>query len=761
MKRKIIIWGLTFGSILFFGSAFAQTENQTNIPKKIFAKTLAQTLNLKPSEQTKCFKDLNKKGEETPFICSLKKAKIFTGKKTSKFYPDKNANWGFAVKTLCKAQKWTKPLTFKACAAYARKNGFLDSPLPKKLSSKSLISTDELNLLLKRIYGKSEAEILANPPPIAKKSTAAEIWPTEMPKENLPPLSFEPVAESSISTTFFNNIVLSAPLLNTFYLNEVYFVEGDLINTSADEVLVFLCRKSQECDNSVNFINKTNGNHFKIPLYFKETGNFSLGIIPGRSGQSIISPISVLPGPPPESIGGSAPLELSAIYSSGETTFKWNSGGSLARLIIFQENQRRDYIFRQTVKSFSPSSTDFAEFKKGPAGWLIKQNSVQSEIQKINLTVKDFIKIETDKIQIKNFPEIFQNPEHFTFEGKTLSLISNKAAFTLPNGQVKEIIFAENNLPSNTDFKIEMDLDAYGTYIFEINDPGGGAVVNAPIYVGQDIPLLPDFFALNPAKLDQTALNDLNQARQKLLELINLDRAKYSLSPISLSNELNQIAQGHSDNMIKLNFFGHIDPFGKGPEDRRKAAKFPAAVKENLAKSATLELAQAGLMRSPIHRIAILDPSVAQVGFGIAKNTEGYLFVTQNFAEPILTKTDLLSLETELFNKLNDERIINSLPLLTANSALNVVAEKWAQRMADEDFFDDTAPNGDSIAAEVRNQNIKSTLQMHIVNTNEKNQLTEEVLKQPGVADANNKSVGIGLGLNYIGELFMTVIYAQ
>lgn len=756
----IVLWGIIFGSIFLFNSAFAQTEEKTNVPRKIFAVSLAQTINLPESKQTKCFKDLKKSDKNTSAICALKKVKIFTGAKTSKFYPNKNTNWGFAIKTLCKAKQWTKSIKFKTCVSYARKNGFLDSPLPKKLSSKTLITADELNLLLERIYGKTsvteipEIEVAANPPPAEKKLT-------ELPKENLPGLSFSPVAESSIDTNFFKNVILSAPLPNTFYLNEVYFVEGNLINTNADEVLAFLCRKGQSCDDSINFIKETKENHFKIPLHFKETGNFSLGIIPGRSGESIVAAISVLPGPPTEPYGGFAPTSISTSYNNGETTFNWNGDGTLTRLVIFQENLRRDYIFRQIVKSFSPETSDFADFKKGQASFFVKQNLTQSKTETVNLTIKDFRKIEAEKIQINALPEVVQNLGHFIFEGKSLSIISKKAALTLPNGQVKEIIFAENDLQPNTDFKIETDLDSYGTYIFEINDPEGGAIINAPVYVGQDIPLLPDFFALNPAKLDKTPLADLNQARQKLLELINSDRAKHSLNSVSLSNELNQIAQSHSDNMVKLNFFGHTDPFGKNPDDRRKAAKFPAPIKENLAKSATLELAQAGLMRSPIHRIVIIDPLLTQVGLGITKNAEGYIFATQNFSGHVLTKADLPALEQELFNKLNDKRLSNGLPILTSNSILTSVAAVWAQRMADENFFDDIAPSGDTLVKMVRDQGIKSALQMHIVNTNEKNKLAEELLKQAGATDSNNKSAGVGLGLNEIGELFMVVIYMQ
>ena len=107
----IIVWGAVFGSILFFSVvplSGAKTENQSNIPKKIFAQELASALNLKLLKPIGCFSDLKKTDKTTPAICALKKAKITVGLKTSKFKPEENTNWEFAIKTLCKAQKWTK-----------------------------------------------------------------------------------------------------------------------------------------------------------------------------------------------------------------------------------------------------------------------------------------------------------------------------------------------------------------------------------------------------------------------------------------------------------------------------------------------------------------------------------------------------------------------------------------------------------------------------------------------------------------------------
>ena len=39
-----------------------------------------------------------------------------------------------------------------------------------------------------------------------------------------------------------------------------------------------------------------------------------------------------------------------------------------------------------------------------------------------------------------------------------------------------------------------------------------------------------------------------------------------------MDDNLNKLAQDHSQNMINKNFFGHVDPSGKSPNDRARAA---------------------------------------------------------------------------------------------------------------------------------------------------------------------------------------------
>lgn len=747
-----------------FGESYSEKQV---VPKKIFAKALVQFLDLKEVQTSNCYKDLKKTDLLSAAICTVKKAKIFKGTASSKFKPDASVTWEFAIKSLCSSQKLPKNKTFSSCSAYNKKSGFLKIFGNKKILPKKTITYGELAQMMgaskKDPTAQTEQNTNKTPPlPSANDNSDNHESSLKIPDKQYSSLSFSPFENDVIGTDFFANIKLATSMPNRFYQNEVYFIEGTFSgDTVAEEAYVFLCKDGQGCDNSEDFIEDTTGDgkNFRIPVYFKDAGNFQIGIIPGRAGQSRVENISVLPQPDTLS-GGQAPTELSASYENGKTKFSWNGSGTFSRLVIFQDTNRVDYLFRQNVKSFSPRPEDFKYFKKGLAGWLVKQDSAQSPIKEMNLVTQEFRKVESADVQTKDFREVFSSaPVHFSFSAKALGPISKKAAFTLSDGTVEEFDFDTNDLTAGQDFKIEKDLNSIGTYIFEVNNPQGSAVINAPIYVGQVIPLIPDYFSLNPPELDKSPLVDLAKAREQLLKLINKDRATYGLSPVALSNALNNIAQKHSQNMVDLNFFGHTDPDGNGPDDRRKEAIYPAGVRENLAKATTLEDAENGLMRSPVHRAALLDSEMELIGLGIVKNDEGYVFVTQNFSAKPILQSDLQPIENSLLDMAKNTRSADGLPGINSEQTLNEVSSSWAKKMVDERFFGVTSNSGAGLLQTARNSGIKTSIQAHIVQASSADQLKEELLKQDGLNNAANLNMGIGLSINGIGELFMVSLY--
>lgn len=676
--------------------------------------------------------------------------------------------WRVILTKVCREQNWAAPPRFTNCLRYAKKHGFFAKG--EKIRPTVRPTENELSKFFSHIgtttQGGSSFALSPVVPlaPLAGSNTTAphESFSLEIPPLETTAIAFTPVAFKNIDTNFFANVLLSSPLPNHFSKDEIYSIEGDLVGIEAKEAFVFVCPENGECSDSTNFTAKTIGNHFKILVHFREIGNFKIGIIPGRSGQSRITLISVLqklPAPLENLSDGSLVTNLDVRYSEGKTTFTWEGSSRLTHLIIFQGKERKDFIFRQPTNSFTASSKEFASFQKGPLGWKVEQLSTSSPIQIINVTTQQFRKIETEKIHIQEFQEVLKVPGKLTIKGKTLSPLSKKAAVTLPNGRVKEYIFIENDLSVGQDFSLTIDLPSLGTYIVELNTPEGGALLNAPVYVGTEIPLLPDFFALHPQKLDPAVTVDLQRDRELLLRLINTDRANHTLPPVQLNEDLNSVAQTHSQNMANLNFFGHTDPAGLTPDDRRRKAKIPVGILENLGKASTLEFVEAGLMRSPIHRAAILDPGVKRVGLGIMKNAEGYFIVTQNFSADPLDPHNLPALENTLIENANRERTLNNLSMMTKDSTLQELASAWSLRMANERFFGVSSPQGDRLLESIRNRGISASVQIYTIQISSQEKLGEELTKQAGLKKVSNQKIGLGLAVDELGDIFMTAIY--
>jgi uncharacterized protein YkwD len=139
---------------------------------------------------------------------------------------------------------------------------------------------------------------------------------------------------------------------------------------------------------------------------------------------------------------------------------------------------------------------------------------------------------------------------------------------------------------------------------------------------------------------------DLNQLALQMWQMVNqdrtspatLDETKGRARPLQWDSRLAAVAQRHSEEMAATGAFSHRGADGSLPMDRvSKAGVHWVSTGENIAKAGSTFQAEALFMNEPRfqpnHRGNILDTNYNRVGIGIAKASDGSLYITQEFAE--------------------------------------------------------------------------------------------------------------------------------
>lgn len=174
--------------------------------------------------------------------------------------------------------------------------------------------------------------------------------------------------------------------------------------------------------------------------------------------------------------------------------------------------------------------------------------------------------------------------------------------------------------------------DTPGMYTVEVNNPGGGAILNCAVYVAASAPLIPVEVTGGAGLQTNPTDAQLVKFRQQLLDLTNAERAKVAAAPLTMNDTLHQIAQYHSEDMGKVGYFAHDSPTGEGPGDRATKFGWTKGIGENIASHGSIEGAHNGLFWSAGHRKNMLAKDWKVVGFGVAKSKDGTnMLVTENF----------------------------------------------------------------------------------------------------------------------------------
>jgi uncharacterized protein YkwD len=133
------------------------------------------------------------------------------------------------------------------------------------------------------------------------------------------------------------------------------------------------------------------------------------------------------------------------------------------------------------------------------------------------------------------------------------------------------------------------------------------------------------------APADEAALAD------RVVELVNAERAKLGIAPVEENAKLKTIAEDYACRMIAEDFFSHYAPDGDGPGERAIHGGYVfMRLGENLAAGQTSpEQVIAEWMASDQgHRENILSPQWSEIGVAVRLGGDRGIYWVQEFGDP-------------------------------------------------------------------------------------------------------------------------------
>jgi uncharacterized protein YkwD len=135
----------------------------------------------------------------------------------------------------------------------------------------------------------------------------------------------------------------------------------------------------------------------------------------------------------------------------------------------------------------------------------------------------------------------------------------------------------------------------------------------------------------------------LKEVERRIYHLTNEERRKNHLPPLDKDDALVATSRAHSDDMLARNFFSHVNPDGKAPNDRIAPAysRTMARTGENIWSGHGYDYSNSKLMArvivdswmaSPGHRANLLNPNYTHLGVGVSVLGKE-VRATQNFVQ--------------------------------------------------------------------------------------------------------------------------------
>ena len=138
-------------------------------------------------------------------------------------------------------------------------------------------------------------------------------------------------------------------------------------------------------------------------------------------------------------------------------------------------------------------------------------------------------------------------------------------------------------------------------------------------------------------KLVVPTMQGIKSLESQVVKLVNVQRAKQGLQPLTENWQLSRVARYKSADMATKNYFSHTSPTYGSPFKMMESfgIKYSSAGENIAYGQKTPEQVMTAWMNSPGHRSNIMSPSYSQIGVGYATNKSGTAYWTQMFIRPI------------------------------------------------------------------------------------------------------------------------------
>lgn len=139
-----------------------------------------------------------------------------------------------------------------------------------------------------------------------------------------------------------------------------------------------------------------------------------------------------------------------------------------------------------------------------------------------------------------------------------------------------------------------------------------------------------------PMKTENQPVEITDAEVKKIVELVNAERAKAGLAPLTLDLELTKMAAAKAEDMRDNNYFSHESPVYGSPFEMMNAfgIRYSYAGENIAAGQRTPEEVMEAWMNSPGHRANILNENYTHIGIGAVKGGSYGTYWVQSFMKP-------------------------------------------------------------------------------------------------------------------------------